>query len=320
MTTHHVARVSLRDQLEEGARRRETKPDLEFASSQGIALVSLWRGGARVPAAIGLRTTVCAQSRHEDDDVLTDHWRITVSPDSVGMRSRLFAERSARSVSTERSRNDPKDAPDAAMFEVRYDMMEALKEAHSELSKLDPPRVGTCVEMTFAITRSLGRVFAFKSSSTEIPRKARDQAIIHNMRAVDLWRALHWPFAGPIKVFGMQIYPFRRFPNPELCELEDVPDSDPWEPDGSLYPLVADIVANRFEQALESLWKATFAQDKHIALQLRAAGYNLDNLEATRMGTSSLSELLRRGRLEGNLTMLGSCDLAELGDDHIAPI
>ena len=86
----------------------------------------------------------------------------------------------------------------------------------------------------------------------------------------------------------------------------------------SLYNSIGDVVADRFSEILESLWKAAFKQDDFVAKQLTEAGYRLDTIDATRMGLGSMRELMVRYQNRGHMTMMADPDIIEeLGADAI---
>lgn len=298
----HVAHVSIREMLTEDQGRQEIRPDLELAKNHGIGLVRV--SGRRVPAAIGLRTTVSLQ--YEDHGQIVDNWHVTIAPLTPSANQRLFAGHHQKEKGGGAS-----DVPVCDFMESRYDMVSALRRAHEKLSELEPPREGTTVVVTYAISTTLARVISFSSSSTQLPRRNRDLALQRNAREMLRWKNAHWPFGGPIKVFGLKLYPWVSVDEPKVWPVPSVPDGlDPWEPDGHVYSRVGDVVASFFAPIMESLWKAAFAQDGPdgtegpIAQSLKKQGYDLDALEATRMGHGPLREMMRKYRRAENLTML----------------
>jgi hypothetical protein len=311
----HVPHVSIRDQLTGASRRKEIQPDLAFARSQNIALVELTPGGPRVPAAIGLRTTLTGITPTASRT--TYDWHVTLTPFTDGLLRRLFAERNKTVMA-------PADVPIPMSASARYDAVNAIDEAHKPLCDLKPEHIGTHLEMVFAIRADLTRSMAYSASEIEAIRREYARATGFNevkrrthSRAQELWQAKH------IFMFGRQLWPmFRTIPVPEVPTLKPVPEIpalDRWTHDAEHYLALGDVVARDFAPVLESLWKATFAQDKYISAQLRQAGYRLGLLDATRMGFEPLRELMAGYRSEEHMTMLGSMDLLdELSAEHIA--
>jgi hypothetical protein len=315
----HTAQVSFRDQLATQQARREIKPDFEFARAHRIAVVKMDSGG-EIPAAVGLRTTVTAQTGSSAK--ITDHWHVTISPFDESLLRRLYAKRNARDV-----RGDVRllnlDPPVPGMVEASYDALEALRKAHDSLSRLEPS-TGTIVEMTLAISRDLTREFTLHASATDLARKAATRAVNHNIREQQRFAAAHWPCSGPVSFFGRQVYPWSAVEPMDLVEMPEIPQDDAWEPGGRDWESIEEIATIELAPVLESLWKAAFVQDGdkgkegRVAVQLRAQGYRLDQIEATRVGIGPLRELLKANRRAGNLTQLGSPDLIEeLGRDYI---
>ncbi len=317
----HIAHLSIRDQISGARKRLEFKPNVAFAQQQGIGLVE-FVPGIKMPAAIGIRTTVLQQK--EVDGRLVDKWNLTLAPFTGALLRRLYAAHNPRSAQAQTT-SGIYDAPVPMSLEVSYDAVDALKVAHQALSDLLPPRVGTSVEMTYAITHSLSRVVAFHASSTELARKGAQEANRHNARETAKWKAAHWPANGPLNIFGIRLYPWWGVEEVNLWPVpEVVMGRDPWEPDGSVYTLVGDVVAKHFAPVMESLWKAVFAQDGEdcgegkVAHSLRRQGYELDSLESTRMGYGPLRELMGQHRSSRDVTMLGSAEVAqELGDEFV---
>ncbi|MBI5793695.1 hypothetical protein HZA87_01220 [Candidatus Uhrbacteria bacterium] len=316
----HLAQVSFRDQLTSQQGRKEVKPDLDFARQQRIAIVRL-SNGSRIPAAIGLRTTVTKQT--PSDSYVTDHWHVTISPFDNALLRRLHAKRNPHDAKG-RVQLGAYDAPIPQALEARYDALAAIRQAHEPFSALCPTE-GTVVEVTFAITQDLTRVMGYQASSTQFLRTLTSQAVNHNIREQEKYAAAHWPLKGPVRLLDRQFYPWWSVEPLHLWDVPALPLSDPWEPGGVYWEAIGDVVAREFAPILESLWKAAFFQDGEqgregrAAVQLRAAGYDLDHLEATRMGVGPLRELMRENRRSGNLTQLGTPDLLEeLGPEYIA--
>ena len=311
----HVPHVSIRDQLTSAARRKEVPPDLDFAESNNIATVTVTPGGRRVPAATGLRTTLTGVTPTATRT--TYQWHVTLTPYTDGMLRRLFAERNDTIMS-------PHDVPIPASISARYNAVGAIDAAHNPLCALRPEQIGTHLQMVFAIRKDLTRVMTFDASETAAIRRANEKAVGLNdiacrkhRRAEELWGAQH------IFVLGRQLWPiFKTIPRPGLPTLRPVPEipaEDRWVSGGEMYMDLGDVVARDFAPVLESLWKATFAQDDHIRRQLIAAGYQLDRLDATRMGFQPLRELMQGFRNDAHMTMLGSMDLLDdLSAKHIA--
>ncbi|NQV89219.1 MAG: hypothetical protein HQ488_02765 [Parcubacteria group bacterium] len=315
VTVLHVARVSIRDQLTSTARRKEVQPDFDFASSQNIALVELTTGGQRVPAAVGLRTTLTGVTPTATRT--TYSWHVTLSPFTDGLLRRLFAERNKTAMA-------PEDAPLPDLVSARYDAVAAIDAAHKPLCELRPEHIGTHLQMVFAIRDDLTRCMAYSASEIAAIKRAHDRANRLNdvkrrthARAQELWQANH------IFMFGRQLWPmFKKIPVPDVPTLRPVPEIpalDRWTHDAEHYMTLGDVVARDFAPVLESLWKATFAQDDYIAAQLGRAGYKLGQLDATRMGFEPLRQLMEGYRDGRHMTMVGSMDLLDdLGPEHIA--
>ncbi|MBI4438063.1 hypothetical protein HY631_03890 [Candidatus Uhrbacteria bacterium] len=315
----HTAEVSIRDQLEGVQSRREIKPDLALAREKDIAIVQM-PSGMHIPAAVGLRTTVTDQTPSLSR--ITDHWHVTISPYDTALLRRLYAQRHPRDA-IGNVVIGVFDAPMPQALEARYDAVEAIRNAHKSLSVLAPPK-GTTLEITFAFTRDLVRVYSYRASSTELLRKLVAQIAHHNAREREKYEAAHWPLKGPLHVFGSRLYPWWAVPPLDLWDVPAVPEVDPWEPGGAHENKLVDVVVLEFLPIMESLWKAAFAQDGErgtegkIAAQLRREGYLLDRLETTRVGVGALRDLVRANRHPGNLTQLGSPDLLEeLGSDYV---
>lgn len=316
----HVAQVSFRDQLTGEQGRKEVRPDYDLARQQDIAIVRL-PNGFRIPAAVGLRTTVTQQTPSLSQ--VADHWHVTLSPYDEALLRRLHAKRNPYDAKG-RVQLGAYDAPIPQQLEARYDAVAAIKKAHEPLSALCPTE-GTMVEITFAIRRDLSRMWSFQASSTDLLRKLISRVMNHNIREQEKYAAAHWPFKGPIRFLNRQVYPWWDIEPLDLLEVPSLPSSDPWEPRGAHWKTLGDIIATEFSPILESLWKAAFVQDGDrggegkMAIQLRGAGYELDRLESTRMGVGSLRELMSENRLSSNLTQFGSPDLLdELGPEYIA--
>lgn len=306
----HFAHVSIRELTSVStAGSQEIKHDLDAAGNLGMGIVQIRPGGLRVPAAITLRTVVNQQI--PVGDRIRDNWHVVIAPpDSENLRRRLFAE-------TNTTRMEAHEAPVAGMVAASYDAVKALDKAHEGLSKLAPPREGTYVEMTLAITNRMGRVITFRPSSVEVIRRARGWAKHRNDLLMKRWNAgqIRMPLTG----WRLWPPPWENVLLPNLEEVPEVPSSDPWEPGGKLYETIGDVVAESFLPIMESLWKAAFAQDPVVAAQLRNQGFNLDNIEATRLGIGTLRELMGRFRKgSDHMTMMAPPDLVqELGDDAI---
>ena len=316
----HFSQVSFRDQLTGQQGRKEIKPDFDFARKHNIAIVRL-SSGFEIPAVVGLRTTVTEQTPSLKR--VTDHWHVTISPFDEALLRRLHAKRNLRDAKGN-LKIDGLDAPIAGIVEARYDAIQAIKKAHEPMCALFPT-IGTVVDVSLAITKDLVRVPYVNASSTDLMRKHASRAINHNIREQEKFAAANWPMARPLKLFNRQVFPWWNVDPPRLMEVPIIPESDPWEPEGEYWETLSDIVAQEFVPVLESLWKAAFVQDGErgregkVAAQLRAAGYQLDKLEATRVGIGPLRELMRANRKAGNLTMIGSPDLLdELGAEYIA--
>lgn len=314
----HFSQVSLRDQLTGQQGRKEIRPDFELARKHNIAIVRL-ANGFDVPAAIGLRTTVTKQTVSLTR--VTDHWHVTISPFDEALLRRLHAKRNPRNREGKES-VDILDAPLPGAFEARYDAVERIKKAHEPLCDLCPTE-WTVIDVTLAITRDLARVPSFQASSTNLLRQQVTRAFNHNLRANQKFAAAHWPFSGPVSLMGYRLYPWWDVELIHLMNEPLIPEYDPWESGGEHLERLGEVVAHEFLPVLESLWKAVFAQDGDrggagkVAAQLRSAGYQLDNLEATRIGIGPLRELMQANRKLGNLTMMGSPDLLdELGAEH----
>ena len=311
----HVPHVSIRDQLTSAARRKEIPPDLNFAESNNIATVTLAPGGQRVPAATGLRTTLTGVVPTATRT--TYQWHVTLTPLTDGMLRRLFAERNDTIMAVE-------DAPLPGWASARYDAVGAIDAAHKPLCALRQGHIGTHLQMVFAVCKDLTRVVSYDSSETAAIRRTSKKATGLNdlrrrkyAREEELWSAKH------IFFLGRQFWPiFKTIPRPDLPTLRPVPvipAEDRWVQGGEMFSELGDVVARDFAPVLESLWKATFAQDDHIRAQLVAAGYQLDRLEATRMGFQPLRELMQGFRNDAHMTMLGGMDLLDdLSDEHIA--
>ncbi len=311
----HVPHVSIRDQLTGTARRKEIQPDLAFARSQNIALVELTPGGLRVPAAIGLRTTLTGITPTASRT--TYDWHVTLTPFTDGLLRRLFAERNKTMMAAA-------DVPVPEWVSARYDAVRAIDEAHQPLSDLQPEHIGTHLEMVFAIRADLTRSMAYSASEIEAIQREHVRATGMNevkrrahARAQDLWQAKH------VFLFGRQLWPmFKKIPVPDVPTLRPVPEVpalDRWVHGAEHYLALGDTVARDFAPVLESLWKATFAQDEYISAQLSRAGYKLSQLDSTRMGFEPLRQLMAGYRNEEHMTMLGSPDLLdELSAEHIA--
>ncbi|GEM_PF-6332683 len=315
MAKTHLAEVSLRDLVEGAQSRPETILDFSMARDHRIALARITPGGSRTPAAITIRTIVVAQEVWEQRVV--DEWRVCIAPtDSENLLRRLAAQRNPTIMGA-------MDAPVAGMHEASYDMQQALDEAHQALSRLSPPRVGTFVEMTLAYTAQMEPIITFRSSSIDALRRARGLAKVHNAREREMWEAGHAPFRGPrvcrIPFVGtIRIWPWVRVEAPDLVEEPEIPQRDPWGVDGELYGEIGRVVVEHFLQIMESLWKATFAQDPFVAAQLERQGYALSRLNATQLGLDSMQDLMERLRSSGqHMTLLGEDPLEELGEDAI---
>lgn len=308
----HFAHVSIRELTSVStAGNQEIKHDLDAAGNMGMGIVQIRPGGLRVPAAVTLRTVVNQQV--PVGDRIRDNWHVVIAPvDSENLRRRLFAERNATRVGA-------LDVPIPQMAEASYDAVKALDKAHEGLSKLAPPREGTYVEMTLAITSRMGRVITFRPSSVEVLRRARGWAKHHNERAQARWSAAHFPANGPVIVGGLRVWPWWHIDEPDFEVEPEIPEVDAWEPGGDVYDKVGDVVAEGFLPIMESLWKAAFAQDPFVAGQLRDQGFNLDNIEATRLGIGPLRDLMSRFRKgSAHMTMMAPPDLIkDLGDDAI---
>ena len=306
----HFAHVSMRDLLWGSTRSREVRPDFNFARDANVGVVRSEPGGSEIPAAVTLRTVVTDQS--VIDGRVRDTWHVTIAPDSEALRRRLFAQTNA-------TQSGAHDTSVVRMGEASYDAVKALERAHEYLCALSPPRVGTYVEMSFAIARDMGRIITFHASSVQVLRRAHGWATHHNALAMARWSVAHYPLRKPFFLRGLRVWPWWHIDEPDLVVEPEIPRHDPWEPDGKLYSAIGDVVVMYFCEILESLWKATFKQDAFVAKQLTVQGYHLDTIEATRMGAGSLRELMRGIRHQGHVTMMAAPDfLQELGDGAIA--
>jgi hypothetical protein len=312
-TLEHFSHVSIRELTSVSlAGRQEIKHDLHTARAHGMGVVSITPGGTLVPAAITLRTTVSQQILIGGR--VRDNWHVVIAPsDSEGLLRRLFAERN-------RTRMGALDMPLPKMVEASYDMVRALDHAHEALSKLSPPRVGTFLEITFAFTRSLAApVITFRPSSVEVVRRARGWAKHRNSQELERWRAQHFPLTMPVFLGGLRLWPWWTIEDPALEAEPEIPQNDSWEPGGEFYLKIGDVVAEHFLPILESLWKATFKQDEYVATQLRTQGFNLDAIDATKLGIGSLGALTARFKQgQAHMTMMADPDLVmELGEQSI---
>jgi len=311
-TKKHFAHVSIRELTAlSSMQRQEIKHDLTAAEGLGMGIVELTSGGLMVPAAITLRTTVNQQT--EVGRRIRDNWHVVLAPaDSEGLMRRLFAERNSTDLGSA-------DVPIAGIVEASYDAVRALNTAHEHLSALEPPRPGTFLEMTFAITRGMGRVITFRPSSVEVLRRARGWAKHHNELEIGRWRARHFPLSGPVNLGPWRIWPWWGIQDPDLEVEPEIPDLDSWAPGGELYEKIGEIVAEHFAPILESLWKAAFKQDPFISAQLKAQGFNLDAVDATRLGIGPLLDLMGKFRKNpAHMTMMAPDDIIrELGEDAI---
>lgn len=306
----HVARVSIRELTQGSQRKQEFLPDHKLARDNGIAMVRVTPGGVKVPAAVTLRTIVTQQTRNAG--TIIDNWHVAFAPaDSENLLRRIAAQSNPPLLGAS-------DVPVAGFAAARYDMMEALRKGHEALSRLSPPRVGTFVEMSFAINEQMERIITFQASSVDSVRRARGIAKEHNDLEMQKWRARHAPASGPVHVLGLRMWPLRRVEPPSLLPVPDIPPHDPWQSGGEAYLGVVEAIVEHFAEILESLWKAAFAQDTFVAAQLARAGYELSRLDATRMGGEEpLRALLGRLRQQRHhMTMMAAPDfLDELGED-----
>ena len=109
------------------------------------------------------------------------------------------------------------------------------------------------------------RLITYRPSSVEVLRRARGWAKHRNELARARWSAAHFPAIGPVFVGGLQVWPWWHIDEPSLETEPEIPQGDPWEPDGELYNSIGDVVADRFSEILESLRKAAFKQDDFVA-------------------------------------------------------
>jgi hypothetical protein len=317
----HHSKISITNVDQDPQASRELAQDLEWARHNGIGAVSLTSGSRPTPALIKLRSVVTNQpSKHGR---VKDNWSITISPaESSSLLTRLLARPSDHDVSAV-------DAPTPGFVQPEYSIVQALEEAHLALSGLEPPRIGTSVEITFGITQTMQRLITFHASSVDALRIARGIAKQENALAQQKWEAAHFPATGPVYIFDRQIWPWWNIALPNLVHEPTIPRNDPWQSGGSLYTQIADIVLEHFvmrrvnevwieDGLMSSLWKATFKHDKPVAAQLTTQGYDLNRIGATRMGMDPLRELMASQRQQAHRTMMPTPDLMkELGVNDI---
>jgi len=253
--------VSLGDALKGPMVRRELKlgtgnlPD-------GIDLVSIPDIGM-IPAVVGFRSELLVRA----DDMFEhqDKWRVVFSPNDQQLLKRLLG----------REKGELKREING----VRYDLVDALRVAHVQLSHLRPPSQ-TVLQICFAFLRDSTPVVEWKASTIGHLIRERDRVLQENqvIQAGNLfgcWKFLWWQIGKPL--FSIPIVP----KNDEWIEVN--------------HSEVERVVREYFVPVLRSLWRAEFASGSQ-ATQLGRAGYKLDAIGQTRIGAESLKELVRDRR------------------------
>ncbi|MBI2475135.1 hypothetical protein HYV69_01785 [Candidatus Uhrbacteria bacterium] len=238
----------------------------------GIDLVNLVHIGL-IPAVVGFRTELLL--RYDGMFEHQDKWRVVFSPNDEQLLKRLLG----------REKGELKREVEG----VRYDLVDALRVAHVQLSSLRPP-TQTTLQICFAFLRDGTPSVEWKASTIAHLVRERDRIILENevIRAGNLfghWKFLWWKIGQP------------------LLPIPDVPAKDEWLE--THHEEVEKIVQDNFVPVLQSLWRAEFAEGNQ-SKQLRLSGYKLDAIGQTKIGSGSLSEIVkdRRERLT-SLTFLG---------------
>lgn len=265
-------RVSLRDAMKSPTGHRELNLGIGDLP-KGVDFVSLPHLGIVVPAVVGLRTDLV--DRHNPVFSEYDRWRVTVSPHDDQLLRRLLGR--------EKGELTEEDG-------VRYDIVQALRVAHVQLSALSPPFL-TRLQICFAFMQDGTPVVEWKASSIDHLRRERDKVVKQNevIRAGNIFgsrKILWWQIGTPEK------------------PLPEVPEKDEWLEANR--PLIEMVVFAHFVRIMQSLWKAEFA-DGAQEKQLKMSGYNLGVIGKTHIGAGSLREVIadRRASLT-SLTYLGA--------------
>ncbi|MBI4714077.1 hypothetical protein HY771_02750 [Candidatus Uhrbacteria bacterium] len=266
--------VSLSDALKGPMGHRELNLGTSALPDE-IEFVMVPHLGIRIPAVVGLRTVL----RDKCDGIFVHHdkWQVTISPNDDQLLRRLLGREKGELQEGEGS--------------VRYDAVDALRAAHVQLSSLAPPCF-TSLQICFAFNRRGTPTVEWKTSSIDYDVRERARILLAN----EVIRA-GWLFGKP-KFLGIRI-------GKDELPVPEVP-KDEWLTQNRHG--IEEVVFNSFVPVLQSLWRAEFAEGSQ-AVQLSRAGYALEAIGRTQIGTESLHELVddRRARLT-SLTYLGDTD------------
>ena len=262
--------VSLGDALKGPMVRRELNlgtgnlPD-------GVDLVSIPSIGI-IPAVVGFRTELLV--RAEEIFEPNDKWRVVFSPNDQQLLRRLLG----------REKGEMKGDVNG----VRYDLVNALRVAHVQLSSLSPPSQ-TVLQICFAFLRDSKPVVEWKASTIghlvrERERILMEKQVIQAGNLLGCWKFLWWQIGKPLR------------PIPKVPQIDEWLETNRSE--------IERVVREYFVPVLRSLWRAEFATGSQ-AEQLDRSGFKLSAIGQTRIGAESLKELVedRRAHLT-SLTFL----------------
>lgn len=268
-------RVSITDQLVSTMQRRGIVPPKDLPDD----IVEIEIDKDLQPAIIGLRTVL---EIVKTDKGTLHQWHVTVTPDSDVVRRRFLAKTGTMMMSD--------GATGSASRQVNYSIVEALQDAHRQISDLGAPEPhnGTTIQIWYGYKIDGEEFFRVTASSLSGIERERNRIDYENARNRHRAR-VYVPFTRWVLWQGAY----------QVEQMPDLPQADEWRVFHK--EALSLLFARSFKPCMRSLWKAGFADGVH-ASKLRASGFPLEQIGKTVVSEHGLRELIQAQNQAANRT------------------